>query len=69
MDTELGLMEVGLEELEEILQRTRHVQLCRREHEERVLQEQIKERERMMILIKKRGDNRSGLILHNNHHQ
>ena len=53
MKTKLEFMEINFEELEEIMQTTKRVPSWTKEDEEHLLQEQLKERERLMSLKKK----------------
>jgi len=54
MDTELGLMELKMEEFEEVLRNIKEASSHRKGDEESVLQKQLKEREELLTNVRNR---------------
>ncbi|MDY6958838.1 MAG: hypothetical protein SVK08_06730 [Halobacteriota archaeon] len=54
MNTELGLMELKMEEFEEVLQSIKETSSSQKRGKESVLQKQIREREELLIKVRNR---------------
>ncbi|MDY6865771.1 MAG: hypothetical protein SVY15_07375 [Halobacteriota archaeon] len=54
MNTELGLMELKMEEFEEVLQNIKEASSSRKRDRESVLQKQLREREELLIKVRNR---------------